>query len=167
MAHVFQILQQDCFALGTRLFTITTHDLTHGLFRRVHTSHPLEYPIHGTKPLDRDAWYDHCITHAQPFIANTPADFATVFFDHALITSLGLGSAANLPILAADGTVPGTVNLLADQGHFTPQKLAAYGTLVARQRPEMLADPAFCLQLSHRGWPLRSSSVQEPIPDGA
>jgi hypothetical protein len=46
--------------------------LDHGLFRRAHTSHPVEYPAHGTKPLARDAWYDRCITRAQPFVANTP-----------------------------------------------------------------------------------------------
>ena len=143
MTAVFFALEQDCTALGTRLFTITTHDLTQGLFRRVHTSHPVEYPAHGTKPLERDAWYDLCITRAQPFVANTPAEFATVFFDHALITSMGLGSAANLPVIAKGGSVPGTVNLLAETGHFTLERLAAYTALVARHRPALLTNPAF------------------------
>ena len=143
MSAVFHALEQDCTALGTRLFTITTHDLDQGLFRRVHTSHPVEYPVHGTKPLTRDAWYDLCITRAQPFVANTPAEFATLFFDHALITSMGLGSATNMPIIAADGSVPGTINLLAEEGHFTPERLAAYTALLARYRPALLCDPAF------------------------
>mgnify|MGYP002654346432 CR=1 FL=1 len=143
MSAVFHALEQDCTALGTRLFTITTHDLDQGFFRRVHTSHPLEYPVHGTKPLERDAWYDLCITRAQPFVANTPAEFATLFFDHALITSMGLGSAANLPVIAADGSVPGTVNLLAEEGHFTSERLAAYTALLARHRPALLCGPAF------------------------
>ena len=152
MSDVFHTLQQDCTALGTRLFTITTNDLSHGLFRRAHTSHPVEYPAHGTKPLARDGWYDLCITRAQPFVANTPAEFATVFFDHALITSMGLGSAANLPVIAADGSVPGTVNLLAETGHFTPERLVAYTALLAVHRPALLADPAFfSVQISHGG----------------
>ena len=152
MTAVFSALEQDCTALGTRLFTITTHDLTQDLFRRVHTSHPVEYPAHGTKPLERDAWYDLCITRAQPFVANTPAEFATVFFDHALITSMGLGSAANLPVLAADGTVPGTVNLLAEAGHFTPDRLAAYSTLLEQHRSALLSDPGFILaKIPHGG----------------
>jgi len=152
MSALFHALEQDCTALGTRLFTITTHDLSHGLFRRAHTSHPVEYPAHGTKPLARDAWYDLCITRAQPFVANTPAEFATVFFDHALITSMGLGSAANLPVIAIDGSVPGTVNLLAETGHFTPERLVAYTALLALHRPALLADPAFfSVQTSHGG----------------
>ena len=152
MSDIFRALELDCAALGTRLFTITTHDLTQDLFRRAHSSHPVEYPTHGTKPLERDAWYDLCITRAQPFVANTPAEFATVFFDHALITAMGLGSAANLPVIAADGTVPGTVNLLAEAGHFTPQKLAAYTALIEQYRPALLADPAFpVVQISHGG----------------
>lgn len=140
---VFEQLHHDCAALGTILFTITTHDLAAGLFRRAYTSHPVEYPTHGTKPLERDAWYDQCITRAQPFVANTPAEFADLFFDHALIVSLGLGSAVNLPVVAADGTVPGTVNLLAGAQHFTPERLAAYAALLDRHRAALLADPAF------------------------
>jgi len=149
MTHPIEALHHDCAALGTRLFTLTTHDLTHGLFRRAYTSHPVEYPAHGTKPLEQDAWYDLCITRAQPFIANTPADFATVFFDHALITSMGLGSAANLPLTADDGTVPATVNLLAEPHHFTPARLTAYTALVARHRPALL--PFISVQILHGG----------------
>ncbi|PLL14543.1 GAF domain-containing protein [Tabrizicola sp. TH137] len=138
MSDAFTALHQECAALGTRLFTLTTHDLGAGLFRRVHSSHPGEYPTHGTKPLLRDAWYDLCVTRAQPFIANSPEEFATVFFDHALITAMGLGSAANLPVIAPDGTVPGTVNLLAEADHFTPDRLAAYTALIDRHRPALL-----------------------------
>jgi hypothetical protein len=139
MTHPIAALHQDCTALGTRLFTLTTHDLTAGLFRRTYTSHPVEYPTHGTKPLTRDDWYDLCITRAQPFVANTPDAFAAVFFDHALITAMGLGSAANLPLVAQDGTVPATVNLLAESHHFTPARLTAYTTLVQQYRPTLLS----------------------------
>ena len=125
-------LERACTDLGTRLFTITTHDLKHGLFRRIHSSHPVEYPLHGTKPLERDAWFEQCVLRGEPFIANEPEDFSKVFFDHALITSMGLGSAANLPFADADGSVPGTVNLLAERGHFTAARLDAYGGLVSR-----------------------------------
>lgn len=145
MSAIFLALQQECTALGTRLFTVTTHDLRHSVFRRAHSSHPEEYPAHGTKPLARDAWYDLCITQALPFVANTPGEFASVFFDHALITSMGLGSAVKLPVIALDGTVPGTVNLLAEAHHFTPARLAGYSALVERYRPALLSDPAFIL----------------------
>jgi len=139
MSNPVTALHQDCEALGTRLFTLTTHDQGAMLFHRAYTSHPDEYPTQGTKPMERDAWFDLCITRAQPFVANTPDAFATVFFDHALITSMGLGSAANLPVIATDGTVPATVNLLAEAHHFTPDRLAAYTALVDRHRPALLS----------------------------
>ena len=147
-----ETLYLDCAALGTRLFTVTTHDLSADLFRRAYTSHPVEYPVHGTKPLLRDAWYDQCITRAEPFVANTPQAFAALYTDHALIVSMGLGSAANLPVIAADGTVPATVNLLAGPHHFTPARLAAYAALVAAARPALLALCPFPVaQISHGG----------------
>ena len=135
----FAALHRDCAALGTRLFTVTTHDLRAGLFRRAYSSHPVEYPAHGTKPLLRDGWYDLCVTRAQTFVANTPDAFAEVFFDHALITAMGLGSAVNIPVVDDDGTVPGTINLLAEAGHFTPDRLAAYHARVAARRGDLLA----------------------------
>ncbi|MES2665346.1 MAG: GAF domain-containing protein [Pseudomonadota bacterium] len=135
---IYDTLHQACAALGTRLFTISTQDSEAGLARRAYTSHPVEYPVSGTKPLTRDGWYDHCITGRQTFVANTTPEFARYFFDHALITSLGLGSCINIPIFT-EAEVLGTVNLLAEEHHFTPEKLAAYHALVARHHAALIA----------------------------
>lgn len=132
----FADLHARCVALGTRLFTVTALDDAAGLHRRLHTSHPVEYPAHGTKPLDRDGWYDACVAARKTFVANTPPDFARYFFDHALITSLGLGSCINIPV-SDGGPVLGTVNLLAEAGHFTPARLAGYEALVEAERPAL------------------------------
>jgi hypothetical protein len=132
-------LHQACAALGTILFTITVLDPAKDLCWRAYTSHPVEYPVQGTKPLTHDAWHDQVITRHETFVANTPAAFEKVFFDHALITSLGLGSAVNIPIADASGTVLATVNLLAEAGHFTDAKLASYQTLVADHNQALLA----------------------------
>lgn len=129
-------LHVRCAARGTRLFTVTALDEAALLHRRLYTSHPVEYPASGTKPLDRDGWYDACIAARQTFVANTPAAFARYFFDHALITSLGLGSCINIPV-SLGGPVLGTVNLLAEAGHFTPARLAAYEALVETARPAL------------------------------
>jgi hypothetical protein len=117
-------------AEGCRLFTVTVCNAQNTLHARAFTSHPVEYPVSGTKPMDRDAWFDHVITGLNSFIANSPAEFETLFFDHALITSMGLGSALNIPIIEKSPGQPakvlGTVNILAEAGHFTPEKLDAY-----------------------------------------
>ncbi|MEO6299852.1 MAG: GAF domain-containing protein, partial [Paracoccaceae bacterium] len=130
MPSVYDTLHAECAALGTRLFTVTTQDVPAGLARRAYSSMPVEYPVSGTKPLTRDGWYDYCITGQQTFVANTTPEFAKYFFDHELISSLGLGSCINVP-LVHNGVVPGTINLLAEEHHFTPAKLAAYKALIA------------------------------------
>ncbi|MFZ1468535.1 MAG: GAF domain-containing protein [Paracoccaceae bacterium] len=143
MTDVFTRLNADCTALGARLFTITALDTAAGNVRRVHSSMPAEYAVSGTKPMTADGWHDHCITGRQTFVANTPPEFARYFFDHALIVSLGLGSCINIPVFDAAGPVLGTVNILAESGHFTLARLAAYQALVAAVAPDLcLALPA-------------------------
>jgi hypothetical protein len=129
-------LHSRCQALGARLFTITRLDEDAGLFARVFTSHPVDYPVSGTKPLAKDGWYDTTIAGRRTFVANTPAEFAQYFFDHALIVSLGLGSCINVPVQDG-GPVLGTVNILAEAGHFTPDRLAGYEALVDAVRPAL------------------------------
>ena len=138
---IYDQLHAACAALGTRLFTVTVQDLKRDVARRAYTSHPVEYPVSGTKPLTRDGWYDHCITGQQTFVANTTPEFAKYFFDHALISSLGLGSCINIP-LVKDGEVLGTVNLLAEEHHFTPEKRASYEALVAQHHAALAAEMA-------------------------
>lgn len=135
---VFARLHADCAALGTILFTVTQHDFDAMLFRRLYSSHPAEYPATGTKRMARDAWFDLCITRGETFVANTPEAFADLFFDHALITGMGLGSAVNIPV--SDGSVVvGTVNLLAENEHFSPLRLARYQSAIGRHAFELVA----------------------------
>jgi hypothetical protein len=127
--NVYDQLHASFFANGTRLFTVTLQDEQQNLTRRAYTSHPVEYPVQGTKPLTRDGWYEHCITAQNTFVANTTPEFAKFFFDHALITSLGLGSCINIPVIHAKHVI-GTLNLLAEKGHFTQTKLDTYQNIV-------------------------------------
>ena len=126
---IFASLHHACAAHGTRLFTVAIQDEAKGLAWRAYTSHPVEYPVSGTKPLHKDGWYDHTILRQRTFVANTPEEFALYFFDHALISSLGLGSCINVPVVH-DSHVLGTVNLLAEAGHFTPARVSGYQRLV-------------------------------------
>ena len=103
---------------GHLLFTVMTVDMEAGLARRAYTSHPREYPVSGTKPIERDRWFDIVHGKRQSFVANTIEDIATVFPDHALIASLGCGSVLNLPVVLSNDLVA-TINLLAEPGHYT------------------------------------------------
>jgi hypothetical protein len=109
--------------VGHRLFTVMTVDMAAGVARRAYSSHPPEYPVSGTKPIHRDAWFD--IVHRQraSFVANSIDDIAKVFPDHQLIASLGCGSVLNLPVVL-EGDLVATINLLDVAGHYTPERVA-------------------------------------------
>ena len=110
--------------VGHRLFTVMSVDMTADRARRAYSSHPAEYPVSGTKPIHRDAWFD--IVHGQrrSFVANTIEDIAEVFPDHAIIASLGCGSVLNLPVVL-EGDLVATINLLDVSGHYTPERVAS------------------------------------------
>ena len=108
--------------IGARLFTIMTVDMANELSRREYTSHPVDYPVSGTKPLHYDRWFDTVHKARQTFVANTIADIATVFSDHDTIWKLGCGSVVNIPVVIA-GTLLGTVNCLDVEHHYTPERL--------------------------------------------
>lgn len=54
---IYTALHKVCADLGTMLFTVTRPDPNAGLVWRDDTSHPVEYPAQGTKPLDTNSWY--------------------------------------------------------------------------------------------------------------
>jgi GAF domain-containing protein len=110
--------------VGHRLFTVMTVDMGAGLARRAYSDHPVEYPVSGTKPIHREAWFDIVHGERRSFVANTIEDIALVFPDHPLIASLGCGSVINLPIVLGDELVA-TINLLDAAGHYTPERVAA------------------------------------------
>ncbi len=139
VTDAFADLHAACAPLGARLFTVTVHDPAARLFRRAYTSHPADYPVSGTKPMGDDAWTRHVIGEGRSFVANTTAEFAPLFPDHARINALGCHSALNIPLRDGNGVVAGTVNILHDEGHFTPERIAAFEALVARHRPALMA----------------------------
>ena len=114
--------------VGARLFTVMDYDSATGFAQRAHTSHPVEYPLSGRKPLSVGPWSRRVVDERRTFVANTIEAIAEVFPDHELIRSLGCESAVNLPVLFA-GALIGTVNLLDARGHYTPERVAAIESL--------------------------------------
>lgn len=135
---------------GHRLFTVTLVDTPAGLVRRAYSSRPGDYPTSGTKPLRGNTgnWFEHVFVQRRTFVANTLAEIAEVFPDHALIGSLGCGSVVNMPIVLKDELVA-TVNLLDAEDHYTPDRVAA--------AEDRLALPArLCIALA---WSLDPSGI--------
>jgi len=84
---------------------------------RVYTTHPREYPVGGRKALNPTPWAEQVLRRQQPYLGRTAADIREVFFDHALIASLGCGSVLNLPVVW-DGRSLGAINLLHEEGWY-------------------------------------------------
>jgi GAF domain-containing protein len=122
-APVFLALQTlNREEVGAKLFTLMTFDAPAGLSRRVHSSHPREYPVSGSKPLSVGVWSRTVIEERRTFVANTISAIAEVFPDHELIDSLGCGSVVNLPVVFS-GEVIGAANALDAPGHYTPERV--------------------------------------------
>lgn len=113
--------------IGVRLFTLMELDRGRGVARRSYSSHPDAYPVSGEKPFPESDWMAR-IEAGEMFVANSHAEIAAVFPDHALIRSLGCESCVNIPVAVA-GRVVGTLNCLHAAGHYTPARLAAAETL--------------------------------------
>ena len=135
----FAALHRDVAAkVGVRLFTVSALDRAARLARRAYSSHPVDYPVPGTKPLGDDGWSRMVIDRGETFVANDTAGFSPYFSDHAQINALGCHAAINIPI--SDGQqIVGTVNLLDAEGYFTPERVGQLQALVKSHRPHLLA----------------------------
>ena len=124
--------------LGHRLFTLMRYHAASGDSERVYTTHPREYPVGGKKPLNPTAWTEQVLRRQQPYLGRTPADVQTVFFDHALIASLGCAAVLNVPVVH-DGRVLGTLNLLHEAGWYDEADVAPALVFAALGVPGYLA----------------------------
>lgn len=121
-------------AIGARLFTILLKH-SDGSSERYWTNRP-EYPVGGRKPPNDTVWAQRLMVEQRCYRANDFAGIQAVFFDHALIRSLGCESVLNIPVVWA-GTTLGTINLLDAAGHYSEAD-EALGLLFAA-----LAVPAY------------------------
>ena len=120
-ARIFRAVETlSAAAIGHRLFTVMRFDIERSEVERVHTSMPAVYPVGGRKTKKETAWSDHTLRDMKVFRASGPDEIRAAFDDHATITSLGLGSALNIPLVLGGRSV-GTMNLLHKAGWYTPQ----------------------------------------------
>ena len=72
--------------VGAKLFTVMGVDMAAGVARRMFTSDPEAYPVTGTKPIERNSWFEVVHGERRPFVANTLEDIAKVFPREAFAT---------------------------------------------------------------------------------
>jgi hypothetical protein len=122
---------------GHILFTVLIHHPALRQSERFYTNNPQKYPVGGRKPVTDSAWMQRVIGRGEPYIGRAADDIREVFFDHALILSLGCESVLNMPVRWAGQTI-GTLNLLAGAGHYDESDLDRVRTFAHLALPAML-----------------------------
>jgi len=118
VADYFIALQEELSKNFTiKLLTFTKIDLNKLQAERLYSSDNSNYTAGGLKPIETNAWTTCVIEQQQTFIAHKHNELAKVFFDHALIAELGLGSVINWPVIIHHKVI-GTVNFLAEEGAY-------------------------------------------------
>ncbi|MEW9548221.1 GAF domain-containing protein [Nonomuraea sp. NPDC050783] len=122
----FKELEQRVRAdVGVRLFTVLAWLPERRTLRRVHSSHPGQYPVGGEKSVEvAQGWLATCIEGRRPYLGADRAAVAEIFADHALIESLGCGAVVNVPVVDGD-EVLGVLNILDAEGAYDAVSVAA------------------------------------------
>ncbi len=105
-------------AIGHRLFTLMRLHAATTEVERVYSSRPDAYPVGGRKQKRGTPWGRIVLDRGEVFIARNPEEIKAAFEDHALISSLGIGSIMNVPI-GFHGRRLGTMNISNRAGWFT------------------------------------------------
>jgi GAF domain-containing protein len=108
---------------------------------RVWTSDPASYPLAGRKPMRDTVWGRHVLIERRPFVAPDAAAIRDAFPDHALIASLGLETAVNVPVVAL-GRLLGTVNVLNGPGRLGAGAVAPLAAIAPYLAPALLLEQA-------------------------
>ncbi|MEV4054908.1 GAF domain-containing protein [Amycolatopsis sp. NPDC049688] len=123
--------------LGVRLFTVLAWIPERRALRRVHSSHPAEYPVGGEKTVEVAAgWLDRCITAQEPYFGPDRAAVREIFADHELIESLGCGSIINVPVVDGGRTL-GVLNILDAEGAYDEASVKAAESLAPLAVPAL------------------------------
>ncbi|MFI7118806.1 GAF domain-containing protein [Amycolatopsis sp. NPDC049868] len=123
--------------IGVRLFTVLAWVPERRALRRVHSSHPVEYPVGGEKTVEVAAgWLERCITGQEPYFGPDSAAVREIFADHELIDSLGCGAVINVPVVD-DGRTLGVLNLLDAEGHYDDESVAMARSLAPLAVPAL------------------------------
>ena len=125
LGRVYQSLEELARDLvGHKLFTLMSVDKNKGEAARIFSNMPEAYPIFGKKPVTNTPWSKRVIDNHETFVANDISEIAAVFDDYQLIQSLGCESVINVPIVIG-AQVIGTINCLAEAGHYTRERKLA------------------------------------------
>ncbi|MFO1191746.1 MAG: GAF domain-containing protein [Rhodoferax sp.] len=118
-AEVYRVVDAVLAAsVGFGLFTLLVRTPDGQEVSRVYSTNPHAYPLAGRKRMGLTPWGALVLEQQQCYLTNDAQGIAWAFPDHALIASLGLSRAINVPLVAMQ-QVFGTINLLDGPGRYT------------------------------------------------
>ncbi|MEO3867569.1 GAF domain-containing protein [Nonomuraea sp. B12E4] len=124
--------------VGVRLFTVLAWVPERRALRRVHSSHPAEYPVGGEKTVEvAQDWLITCIERGEPYFGRDREAVRKIFADHELIESLGCGSIINVPVIGKEGEVLGVLNILDAEGTYDDASVAEAVAIAAKAAPAL------------------------------
>lgn len=105
---------------GFRLFTVLLIPAHGGWSWRCHSSHPDVYPLGCAKPIvPGNEFHQVVVASGKPRFVPDEKALRAAFADHAVIQSLGCGSAVNVPV-RHEGRTIAALNLLHATGRYEP-----------------------------------------------
>lgn len=119
--------------LDVIMFTVLRFTDGGATMERVWSSHPVEYPVGGTKDVATQVspeWTAVSRDAGVPFLMPTPTDIERVFGDSGTILGLGIGALMNVPLLD-DGHVVGSISISGPEESYTDADLARAAELLA------------------------------------
>ena len=123
---------------GHRLFTVLRYIAAEAAVERLYSSNPTAYPVGGRKQKEGTRWGEIVLDRGEVYIARNETELREAFSDHALITSLGIGSIMNVPIRFR-GVCIGTMNICGAFGQYGEADVAP-GRILAGLLVPLLLD---------------------------
>ena len=103
--------------IGHKFISIMSFDPARHELRRVYSQHPEHYPVGARKSLQGVSWYAPVLKRLEILHVPDSRALMSVFEDHELLNSLGLGSSVNSPIISGSRCI-GTLNLFHEDGWY-------------------------------------------------
>jgi len=110
--------------VGAKMFTVLVFDFPNGIARRVYSSIESIYPTGVTDPIGDTIWEKTLIGDKRPLVLNDPEAMATLLPNVDELTSHGFAAMLNVPVVVA-GQPLAALNMLAESGHYTPERIEA------------------------------------------
>lgn len=111
--------------------------------QRIWSSRPAQYPVAGRKRKALTPWTRQLLLSGEIFVGEGRAALQQVFDDHGLISSMGLQSVMNVPLLRA-GACFATFNVLGTRAQWTALEKQQIELLAALALPWVARHSAHC-----------------------